>query len=230
MKRSGLALLLLVLGALGSAEVRQGIKPRSDSSDYPAHVKRPGVTVGAALLSPDQVRNMFASDLSRYTVVEVALQPNDGITLDVAASDFALRIANTQNTARPANPRAIAAILHKDAAKGGVDVYPSVGVGYESGPRGYDPATGTVRGGGVRTSVGVGVGVGGPHAASTDQDRRTMELELSEKGLPEGATSKPVAGYLYFPLVAKKKGAAYELDYESSGSKSRLHLPPAPGK
>src|SRR5262249_4791562 len=154
---------LLLLAALVSAEGRQGIKPRSDISGYPAHVARAGVAIGAALLSPDQVRNMFASDLRNYTVVEVMLQPDDGVTLDVAASDFTLRIAGTQSTARPASPRAIAAILHKDAAKGGVDVYPSVGVGYESGGRGYDPATGTYRGGrGVYTSAGVGVGVGGP--------------------------------------------------------------------
>ena len=40
MKRAIVSVLLLLLAALGSAEVRQGIKPRSDISAYPAHVAR----------------------------------------------------------------------------------------------------------------------------------------------------------------------------------------------
>ena len=32
-----------------------------------------------------------------------------------------------------------------------------------------------------------------------------MELELTEKSLPEGSIKNPVARYLYFPLPDKKK-------------------------
>lgn len=84
-------------------------------------------------------------------------------------------------------------------------LYPSAGIGYESGPRVYDPVTGTPRGGGLSTSAGVGVGVGPSQSGAGEQDRTTMELELSEKGLPETKASKPLSGYLYFPVTSKKK-------------------------
>ena len=108
-------------------------------------------------------------------------------------------------------------------------LYPSAGVGYESGPS-YDPVYGTRRGGGVGTSVGVGVGVGDSRPAATDRDRKTMELELGEQQLPEQVVTKPVAGYLYFPLPTKKKGVAYELEYNGPAGKLVLSFPPATGK
>lgn len=221
----------LLLAVAGASQVREGTRARADGADYPAHAERDGIAIGAAILSPDQVRNTFATDLNRgYLVVEVALYPNSSSSVDVARSDFALRIAGTQ-TARAANPRAIAASRQKGAnSPGNIDVYPQVGIGYESGPRGYDPVTGTVRGGGIRTSAGVGVGGGAPGPASTDRDRKTMELELLEKSLPEGATTRPVAGYLYFPLAARKKSATYELEYQAPGGRIALRLPPVSGK
>src|SRR5574341_1192256 len=108
--------LLLVLATLVVADVRQGIKPRSDMADYPVHAARDDVAVGAAVLPPEQVRNTFASDLNRgYVVIEVAIHPKAGRSVAVAADDFTLRIANTRMATRPASPRAIAAILQKDA-------------------------------------------------------------------------------------------------------------------
>jgi len=45
-----------------------------------------------------------------------------------------------------------------------------------------------------------------------------METELTEKGLSEGATAKAVAGYIYFPVPAKKKGD-YQVEYLLEGKK-----------
>jgi hypothetical protein len=50
-----------------------------------------------------------------------------------------------------------------------------------------------------------------------------MELELREKGLPEGETSSPVAGYLYFSQL-KKKNTKYQLEYVVNGEKVILPL------
>jgi hypothetical protein len=52
-----------------------------------------------------------------------------------------------------------------------------------------------------------------------------MQLELDEQALPEGATTKPVAGYLYFP-AGKKKYDKFELRYEADAANIRLPLPP----
>jgi len=97
------------------------------------------------------------------------------------------------------------------------------GVGYESG--GIDPVTGQRRQGGVITSAGVGVGVGSasPKSGSTEADRRTMELELREKGLPEGNSVSPVAGYVYF-TIPPKKNKKYEFEYTLNGNKLVLPL------
>ena len=55
-------------------------------------------------------------------------------------------------------------------------------------------------------------------------DRKVVETELDEKGLPEGAVMTPVAGYLYFPLAKKAKNARYELEYVLNGNKVVLRL------
>jgi hypothetical protein len=69
----------------------------------------------------------------------------------------------------------------------------------------------------------VGIG-GGPKPASSDKDRAVMETELSEKGLPEGMTSTPVSGYIYFP-VTRKKNARLELQYKLNGTTVVVSLP-----
>ena len=220
--------LFLILATIAVAQDRTGLKPRADLADYPAHAERDGVAVGAALLPPEQVRNTFATDLNRgYLVVEVALYPQKDRALDVEAAGFTLRIPGTQTLVRPASPRAIAAILQKPSSSpNDVTIYPQVGIGYESGGPSYDPVYGTRRGRGVYMSAGVGVGVGGSRRpASTDRDRRTMEMELSEKSLSEGIASKPVAGYLYFPVGTRKKGVTYQLEYGAPGGRIALPLP-----
>ena len=52
-----------------------------------------------------------------------------------------------------------------------------------------------------------------------------METELSEKGLPEGMASAPVAGYVYFPISTGKKDQTHELEYHWNGGKAILALP-----
>jgi len=95
-------------------------------------------------------------------------------------------------------------------------------VGYESG---NDPLTGQ-RVHGVETggSVGVGIGRQEPAPASTDRDRRVMEMELTEKALPEETASAPVAGYLYFSIPKDNKKAHQQLEYTLNGQKVTLNL------
>jgi len=132
---------------------------------------------------------------------------------------------------RAASPSAIAASVQRSntpkSKDSDITVYPSVGVVYSTGPDIYGRRTG-----GVGTTAGVGVGVGGPGGppsrapGSTDADRRVMQTELEEKGLPARATAKPVAGYLYFPISVKRgKSVAYQLEYQGGTQKIRVPLP-----
>lgn len=214
------------------ADAPKGTVPRASAENYPAHTMRDGTAIGAILLTNEQARKAFASNMDRCCVaVEVAFYPQKGNPVNISMDDFVLRVGGSDLATKPSTPEVLAAKLQKKAAptSSGHDVVvsPTAGVGYESG--GYDPVTGTRRPGGVITSSGVGVGIGGsqpPAPGSTDRDRRTMELELSEKALPEGAASMPVSGYLYFSLPSKKdKKSSHQLEYMLNGEKVALQLP-----
>lgn len=221
--------------ALAIAQGPHGTMPLESAAKYKTHAENKGAAIGATLLTRSQIRKTFSSDVgSCCKVVEVALYPAKDGMLEVSLDDFALRIVGQDIAAKPSTPALIAAKLQrraepKDEAGGiGPDVViqPTGGIGYETG--GIDPVTGQPRRGGVVTSAGVGVGIGKPQPdppkpGSTDADRRTMELELAEKGLPQGNTAAPVAGYLYFSLP-KKKNVKYQLEYNLNGSKVVLPL------
>ena len=224
----------LLLAVLVYADTPRGTVPRATADKYPAHAVRDNVSVGAVLLTAEQTRKTFASDLDRCClVVEVALYPQNSSPVKISWNDFVLRISSTDIASRPSTPELLAAKLQKKAeppSKSGHDVvvYPSAGVGYETG--GHDPVTGQRRPGGVYTTTGVGVGIGSPQQqppapGSTDRDRRTMELELSEKSLPEGNADAAVSGYLYFSIPGKKdKKVTHQLEYMLNGEKVVLPL------
>jgi hypothetical protein len=234
MKRA--ALFCLSAGLLAGDS--GGIRPRANSTDYPAHQSGKGVTVAAAVIAPEQVAKLFATDLNRggYVVVEVAVYPEAGEQVDLLSRDFLLRIGSEPATVRPVSAQAIASALQrkntpKPRNPGDVTLYPTATIGYESGT--YNNGQ---RRGGVYTAAGVGVGIGdqgpmAPHPASTSQDRSTMEQELVDKGLPEGKTTQAVAGYLYFskPASAKHTPSAYNLTYYAAEGQVSLVVP-APRK
>ena len=218
----------VVLASLAVAGSK-GTIPKPSAERYPTHAETDGTQLGAALLSSDEVRKTFVFDVSRNClVVEVALYPPKDKEQEVSLDDFSLRVAGADAAVRPTNARAVAAKLQQQAgSQRDVNVDSSVGVGYESGSY-TDPVTGErVKAHGVYTEERVGVGTesGVPHPGASDRDRAMAEAELADKGLPEGKASSPVAGYIYFPTVSKKKHAAFQLEYVLNGSKVVLQFP-----
>lgn len=220
-----------IAGALGAfsclaVAAPKGTVPRASVDRYALHTTQDGVGIGVVVLTPEQARRQFVSDVNRCcVVVEVALYPEKDKALPVSLDDFAISTIGKEDSSKASSAKLVAARLQKKAANTrDVSVYPSVGVGYGSG--GYDPATGTRTPSGTYTQAGVGVGIGGsgPQSGSTDKDRAAMETELAEKGLPEGAAAAPVAGYLYFPITPKKR-SALQLSYTVNGQKVILKLP-----
>jgi hypothetical protein len=221
-----IALAVVVAGASLAMAGPKGTVPRTSPDRYAAHTIRDGVGIGVVVLSAEQARKEFVSDVNRCCVVaEVALYPAKDKALEVSLNDFVLRVKDPETSAKPASAKVVSARLQKKAGSDrDITVSPTVGVGYESG--GYDPVTGTRSGGGMTRTAGVMVGVGGsgPKPASTDKDRAVMETELSEKGLPEGVASAPVSGYVYFP-VTQKKNVRLQLEYMLNGTKVVVDLP-----
>src|SRR5207302_4720563 len=138
-----------------------GIRPRGSATDYPAHETAGGVTVAAAVIPPDQVKKLFATDLNAggYIVIEVAIYPEAGNEIDVSSGDFLLRVGSNPAIVRNASACAIAAALQRKSTppeirrKSDISVYPTATIGYESGTDSYGR-----RRSGVYTAAGVGVG------------------------------------------------------------------------
>ena len=208
----------------------RGSVPRSSADRYHSHAKLNGTSVGAEILTPKQIHKVFVSDLNRCRiVVEFAFYPGkEKGSHDLSLDDFALFISGTDIATKPQSATVVAASLQKKAGSGApVSVQTGATVGYESGTY-TDPSTGQpTRVHGVYTATEVGVGVGRPNPApgSTERDRQVMEKELDQKGLPEGKSAAPVAGYLYFSIRDRKKDAKYRLEYNFNGEKLVLPLP-----
>jgi hypothetical protein len=216
---------VLIVGLLnGCLAVGQNSPaPRASAAAYPASKVQPVYYNGARQLSKTEVRNSFATPLAgRYIVVEIGFYPADSKTISLKQSDFVLRTSDGNDQASPASPETIASILQKrPASSNDVTLYPTANVGYVSYPS-YD-------GSGRRVSgpvYGVGLGVGvdkNTSAATTGSDRQTMETELLDKELKDAEVSKPVAGYLYFPIATKQK-VEYQLEYQGTDAVTSLPL------
>jgi hypothetical protein len=226
-RKFALSAALVLVASLTAAGPR-GTVPKPSSDRYPARAEGDGTKLGAALLTSAEVRQAFVFDVSRAClVVEVALYPPKDKEREVSLDDFSLHVDGTDITVRPSSANTVAAKLQQQSSPSrDVGVESSVGVGYESGTY-TDPVTGQqVKAHGVYTEAGAGVGVapGSPRPGSSERDRAMAEADLTDKGLPEGKASSPIAGYLYFPIVEKKKHAL-QLEYEVNGTKVVLQFP-----
>jgi hypothetical protein len=126
----------------------------------------------------------------------------------------------------PVSARTIAGVFdRKNSSPPGRDTNVDVAIGYETG---NDPVTGQRRSG---TYTGVAVQNGPPGTLASPPsgpDPWTIKQELEERSLPEGKSTQPVAGYLYFPKLSKKsRNAGYDLTYYGVKSKIRLAVPAA---
>lgn len=212
-----------------------GIRPRPTPDDYPARQKADGFTLAAAVLTPDQAKKTFATDLNRgYIVVEVAVFPEGGRDVPMATKDFMLRYGSESDIQRPVSPQTIAARLgKKDATQSTeipskVHVYTEETIGYEHGPA-VGPNGRSQGGVYTATTTGVGVGDRGypPPPAQTSQgmDRTSIQVELDDLSLPERTITEETGGYLYFNKPTKGKSSPLHLTYYGEQGKIELALP-----
>ena len=221
MKQIGFLTMLALAVPLFAAD-NKGTVPRSSAAAYPEHAQSGEIAIGAAVLTKEQVRKTFVSDVSRCClVVEVAVYPPANGATNFNASDFVLRTSD-ENATRPLSTEVVVGMLHKDSGSGRtVNIAPGGGVGYQSGI--YDPVTGPQAPGPVyQAGVAVSTPSTGPKPGSTEKERNTMESELSAHALPEGQATAPVSGYLYFPISGKKKCDHCQLEYTLNGTKGSL--------
>lgn len=225
--RFGTVSLLLTLSLAFAGD---GLVPRGSAGDYQAHEVSGDIAIGATYVPSARAKKIFADNLDQhgYLVFEVGIFPADGIQSAISADNFRLRQGATGSIVRPTAPHSIAAAVHPQKPTnpkipGKVNVETVETVGYERGPNGQH---------GVYTGTEVGVGAGTPSVAPPlppqpdGNTQASLEQRLDERSLPEGKTSKAVAGYLYFPKPTGDKHTDFELIYLGRDGQMTLKLSP----
>ena len=218
------------------AQTHSGVVPRTAAADYAAHAVQDNIQIGASLLTHKELKQVFATDVNQCClVVEVAFYPPKDNFVKISLDDFMLREAGMEVGPRPSTAEVLAARLEIRSTTPDHEHRPGVTssseIGYERGGtvnNGNNGSTQTNRSGIYqRQSVGIGIPVGGKSPergpAAAESNRHAIELELQEKALPEVSAWEPVAGYLYFSVLKKKKGG-YELVYMAGDKKVVLPL------
>jgi hypothetical protein len=200
----------------------EGLPPRPNPSDYAVHRVTRNATIAAALIPPAQVKKMFpARFIKDYAVVEVAIYPQEGATVQVESFDFALKFSGDEQS-YPRTPREIGRAWDEGQAPhpGKPDIAGEVGVVYSGA---NDPVTGQGRGWGAYGGAEVDPN---PMPPVPPPNPYAIEASVKASALPEGETAKPVAGYLYFPLSSKKhKATPKALEYLQGGAAIDLAFP-----
>jgi hypothetical protein len=205
-----------------------GMRPRANAADYPAHQTVAEFTLGAVVIPRSDVKKIFATDLNGggYIVIEAGVFPARGKEVDLSPGDFMLLTDGGKVVTRPVDPDAVAtAIARQHSPSKPSGIYTSAGVEVSHGS-GVDPASGRRIEG---TAVGVGVGVGNgtsPYPVpQPGTNISAMEQELWAKSLPDGKTTVPVSGYLYFPKPSGKKDSVWDLMMDGPAGRIKLALP-----
>jgi len=210
---------------IGIALAGDGIRPRPQATDYPAHQDVSNATIAATVLTSDQIKKVFGADVGRrYLVVEVAIYPQS--SFDVDASDFWLKNPDG-DLARAETPRRVAQAWNEKtpvASRDGVTVTHEAGVDYATW---RDPVTG-------QREKAVGVYQGTTVTNGDDPRSRpapppgtdpTVATKLGVFALPEGRTVGDIAGYLYFPKPSKKPKQVGLVYSRGSSAAATLSLP-----
>ena len=224
MRAFGFATVLLA--SLAAADDTT-VAPRPKPTDYPAHDSVKAAVLAASIVPPDQVKKIFSADTAKqYVVVEMAVYPEAGRSLDVDLFDFELNTGDQM--VRASEPRDIGtawpSAKNPSIGNRGPNVTAETGVMVD---RETDPVTGR-----PRTSVGTyqGVAVSNyprpdpPPQQSTNSRQSDTEDKMRRLALPAGAAKAPVAGYLYFRHQRRKQDS-YTLNYSNDDGPVDLKFP-----
>jgi hypothetical protein len=222
---------LCLLLTLTLAFAGDGIPPRGAAEDYPAHLVSGKVAIGAALVTPAQVKKIFGEDLDKrgYVVFEIGMFPVGDTEVEVSPDDFKLRQGKDSSVTRAATPHMVVGDAHPQRTPdsgipGKVNVYTADTVGVYSGSNGQH---------GVYTDTRATVSnypAPAPPPSTRASGNDGLEQRLEDKSLPDTKTKRDVAGYVYFPKPSNDKKADYELLYFGMDGQVSLKLSPPPAK
>jgi hypothetical protein len=207
--------LPLFLCCVSLALAQGGTEPKPKAEDYDVHAQSKYIAIGAEFMVHSfsgQGQTYIAKD---FLVVEVALYPPKGQSVDVNEGAFALRINGKKQVLVPAPPSMAASSLQHPEWQTGPRLEAGGGMGN----------TGVILGRPVPTQVPGGQPppqsrvprVPGPdNPGGIEPERRVTAPELLvQTALPEGPHRGPASGFLYFPYKGKSTSIkSLELLYE----------------
>lgn len=202
----------LLLFFLSWAVHAQGTVPKGTPEEYPVHAQAKSAALGAEFMIHTFSAGGQAYFIKGYLVVEVALYPPKGRTVDVHTGNFVLRINGRKQEILP-QPASVAAaaVAHPEWSN-----QPHVEADGAAGPA-------TVTLGRPRPTQIPGMPVPGqPAPQQTQRDRVRPEQVLLDTALPQGEHRSPASGFLYFAWTGKTSSIkTLELRYEDAVLKLR---------
>ena len=198
-------------------------------ADYPVHAALGTVSIGAEYLVhsiPAHNHTFFTSD---YLVVEVAVYPGSGETVQIGSTTLALRLNGRKQLMYPESPGFVASSMKYPDWQTHPRAEVQAGVGDAGVTIGRPPVVGRFPDDPTPSRSRL---PRSPKAPEPD-DRLGIESEepvsiddaVAHAALPEGAISKPVSGYLYFHYKGKPKSVkSVELVYEAKAGSVTLKL------
>lgn len=199
-----------------------GSEPKPKAEDYDFHVQAKYIAIGAEFMIHSfsgQGQNYIAKD---FLVVEVALYPPKGQSVNVNEGAFALRINGKKQVLVPAVPSMVASTLQHPEWQTGPRLEAGGGMGNTGVILGR-PAPTQVPGGQPPPQSRVPRVPGPDNPGGIEPERRVTAPELLvQTALPEGPHRGPVSGFLYFPYRGKTTSIkSLELLYEDAVLKLR---------
>ncbi len=195
----------LLLFSVGTA-FAQGTEPKPRAADYEAHASTRTAAVGAEYMVHSFSRGDKAFLAKNFLVVEVALYPPKGETLEARNADFSLRINGRKAVLTPEAVSMVAASLQHpeweqprpnaeiDAGTG------NAGVAIGGPPRNPHPFPGSNEPG---TELPPRVEVPKDNPGGVEKEQVKAEVVAVETALVEGPHQAAFSGFLYFPYRGK---------------------------
>lgn len=204
------------------ALAQNGTDPKPKAEDYEVHGQSKDVAIGAEFMIHSFSGSGQTYIAKDFLVVEVALYPPKGQTINVNEGRFALRINGKKQLLPPAQPQMVAASLQHPEWQTGPRLEGGGGLG-DAGVILGRPAPTQVPGG-QQPRVPTQPRAPAPgNPSGIDPEPRVAAHELVvQTALPEGPHRGPVSGFLYFPYKGKSTSIkSLELLYEDAAIRLR---------
>ncbi len=202
--------------------VAEDTSPRSKASDYPAHASLPGMDIAAEYLLHSIPTEQGFYVTRDYLVIDVGVFPAAHGTVQISSGQFRLRINHKTLDLPPDSPGTVAA----DVKYPDWEQHPTV-VGQAGPVTVGDPTVPRFPGDpNAPPPIAPPLPPQQDPSGINQEIRKTIDESVANAALPEGASSKPMKGCLFFRFRGKTKSIkSLELVYDGGDGGAKATIP-----